>query len=186
MRSKVDRESYGPMYISVTHSKHVAVFDRDEQASMTPLLSAHMWGMWWGSGRNVTYSSPLEWASIHALKENRMEDISKNGRVDGSKVHPSTETSKHQTKTVRINLVRTLGNRQRFIATKRQLNQEKRNIKNGRKTFNCLCQPPTRHHYGRPQPTFQVWDLNPFCLREQSRYYSQRIVLVCSNLSGAT
>lgn len=60
---------------------------------------------------------------VHPLKESRKED-SKSGTVGSSKFHPSTQISKYQAKSVRINFVRTLGNRQRFTATKRQLKKK--------------------------------------------------------------
>lgn len=42
---------------------------------------------------------------------------------------PSTETSEKQTETIRANTVRTLESKQRFIATRQTLNQEKSNLK---------------------------------------------------------
>ena len=63
--------------------------------------------------------------------------------MGSSNVYSSIETSKNQAKIVRIDFVRTLGNRQKFIATKRHLNQEKDNLKMVEKlcVLGCLCDP---------------------------------------------
>ena len=150
------------------------------------LIGGHRWPRkeqsWW-SGVGETR---LEWA-LYILWKRRGE--SKNGRVGSSKPRLATETSKNQAKTVRINFAGTLGNRQRFTATKRMLNQEKGNLKMvGKFCVFLIAFPyppsPTWQLSWRPRPTFQVWDPRLWFWREQTRPYPQRTVLACPNLSA--
>lgn len=84
---------------------------------------------------------------------------------------PSTpspkETFKIQEKAFRINIVRTLENRQRFTATKQMLNQEKGNLKMVEKRYNnCICSGPNLFPGSATVLKVTVWisSVGPWCL----------------------